>query len=195
MSDGKEDTGRVSGKPGAGSVSGIHTVRLTFADSGSSNASLTWQTVMASLGAWIKADGTFQSAAGALKAAPAYAGAARFAFMVEDGKMANRTTGLLPALSAGTLDLHSTGVDSIAVSKAQLHLRGRATVNGTPAYAFEPRTLFACLPGGGIGGIRLRVWHIDPRANAEVIDDENTGTPDDGEGSAIDADALKGEET
>jgi hypothetical protein len=41
----------------------------------------------------------------------------------------------------------------------------------------------------------MRIWHLDPRTRAEVIDYENTVTPDTGDGSWVGTDALGREDT
>lgn len=184
--DGSRNTGTVSGRHGAGSVSGqhayrkagIYTVKLTITDSAGKSTTVQRRVVICASGAALAGEGSFVSLPGATSTDPRLSGLAAFAFVSEG------TPGGNQARSAAAIVFDAPGVSlrsdpdvAVLATPARVQYRGTGTLNGKDKVQF----LMTASDGAGTrkDRIRVRIWQQAPGSKAEVvIYDNGAGTGD-----------------
>jgi probable HAF family extracellular repeat protein len=194
--DGNEEAGIVAGGNGAGSVTakhayraaGIYTARLTVTDSSGKSVTVKRKVVVRGPGAYVAGEGEFLSPPGANKAAPRQSGVASFAFLSAAAKDAHQPDGkaTIHFRTAG-LDFRSERFDSLSVSGGRVQYHGSGTLNGAGNYKFTLTAVDGTKAAGGMDRFRIRIWHLQPDGQTEVVDYDNhvarSGMGADDEGS------------
>lgn len=182
----KDEAGAVAGENGAGTVSGKHTyrtagvytVKLTVTDSSGKSATVHRTVVVCGPGASISGEGWFISPPEAVKASRGQSGPATFAFLSEYRKDGRRAQGkAILRFSVANLKFESNRFDSVAVNGARIQYRGSGTVNGAGHYQFTLTAVAGPNPADGKNGLHIRIWHLDPGTNGEVVDYDNQSGP------------------
>jgi PKD repeat protein len=169
---------------GAGTVRGHHTfckagvypVTLTVTDNTGRSSTISRNVVVDDpSAAAVAGGGWFLSPQGAYRKEKLLAGRATFSFV---SKVTNNPTPRQGEMTLrfhfAKLDFQSAAFDSLSVAGGRAQYQGSGTVNGTGNYKF----LMTVVDGTGTksvgqGRIRMKIWHIDARTNAEVVDYDN----------------------
>lgn len=187
--DGSRSTAAVSGRNGAGNVSGqhayrkagIYTVKLTITDSAGKSTTVQRRVVVCASAAALAGEGSFMSMPGATAAHPRLSGLAAFAFVAEG------TPGGNQARSAAAIVFDAPGVSlrsdpdvAVLATPARVQYRGTGTVSG------KGKVQFLLTTGDGAGTrkdrIRMRIWQQAPGVKEVVLYDNGAGS---GEGAAL----------
>ena len=188
--DGSRNTGAVSARNGAGSVSGqhayrkagIYTVKLTITDSAGKSTTVQRKVVVCASGAALAGEGSFVSLPGATAGDPRLSGLATFAF-VSEGRPGGRQ-----ARSAGAIAFDAPGVSlrsdpevAVLATAARVQFQGSGSVSGKGKVQF----LLTASDGAGArkDRIRMRIWQQAPGSKAEVLIYDNGAGK--GEGAAL----------
>ncbi|WP_164557781.1 PKD domain-containing protein [Massilia atriviolacea] len=172
----KDEAGVVAEKNGAATVggqhtyraAGIYTVRLTVTDSSGQSATVQRIVVVCGPGAYLSGEGSFISPPGAIRVGKRQSGRASFAFLSErqsDGRRAQGAAFL--RFSTAHLSFDSKRVDAVTVNGARIAYRGGGTLNGAGNVQFA---LMAAARPDGRHRLHIRIWHVDPATNRELVD-------------------------
>jgi hypothetical protein len=176
-----QTAGSVTEKDGVGTVGGDHVfcypgvypVALTVTDSTGLSAKVARDVVVVpSSGAAVAGGGWFMSPQGAYRRQRLHAGRASFSFV-----SAATTPGAGPMtlkFHVADMDFRSTGYDTLSVAGTRAQYQGRGTLNGKGNYQF----LLVAVDGSTSKAVRdsryrLKLWHVDARSRAEVVDYDN----------------------
>jgi uncharacterized membrane protein len=181
--DGSKTAGTVSEKNGAGSVSGqhawraagIYTVKLTVTDSSGKSSTVQRTVVVCASGAaMIAGEGSFPSPRDASKLGLPRAGIAQFAFVSEgNGKVAVQ-------FDVAGMAFRSTKIMSATLGEARLQFSGAGTVNGREGYRFTLAASEGTRAADGKHRFGIRISHVDPLTQQEVVDYDNRSAGDEG---------------
>ena len=177
-------------------TAGLYWVTLTLTDSAGLSSAVTRDVVVIEPSGPVTAgSGRFESPQGAYKQQRMHSGPASFSFALKDKPMAARAdadAGMRLRFHVGQLNFESAAYETLSVAGARAEYRGSGKLNGVADYQFELTAV-----GGSVatlatpGRVRMKIWHTDPRTNAEVLDYDNQRATDalasGGEGSALDA--------
>jgi hypothetical protein len=194
--------GTVVESDGAGTASGDHLfcnagvypVALTVTDNtGLSGTASRDVVVLAPTGAAVGGGGWFMSPPGAYRKQRIHAGRASFSFV---------SAGASQGAGPMTLKFHvadmvfrSARYESLSVGGSRVQYQGSGTINGKGDYKF----MLVAVDGSTSKAVRysrlhLRVWHVDARSKADVVDYDNQGAARTlsaaGEGSVIGGGAI-----
>jgi probable HAF family extracellular repeat protein len=131
-------------------------------------------------------NGWFESPAGANKQDPGQAGRAVFGFFAPGATSAKSTAAkAMLQFHMGTLNFRSESIKPVAAQRARAQFEGSGKINGAGDYRFKLTTTAGSAAGQGQPNrFGLKIWHIDPLTNAEVVSYDNQGA---GNGSAVPA--------
>lgn len=173
--------GTVIEKDGAGTASGDHLfcnagvypVALTVKDNTGLSATVSRDVVvLASTGAAVGGGGWFMSPQGAYRKQRIHAGRASFSFV---STVANQGAGPMTLkFHVADMVFRSARYESLSVAGSRVQYQGSGTINGKGDYKF----VLAAVDGSTSKAIRnsrlrLKVWHVDARSKAEVVDYDN----------------------
>jgi probable HAF family extracellular repeat protein len=176
--------GTVTESNGAGTVRGQHSfckagvypVTLTVTDNtGRSSTAARDVVVYDPSAATVAGTGWFVSPQGAYGKNKVHAGRAAFSFV---SRVTNdptpRQRDMTLRFNVASLHFQSASYDSLSVAGTRAQYQGSGTVNGTGNYKF----LMTVVDGSGDKSagqsrLRMKIWHIDARTNAEVVDYDN----------------------
>jgi probable HAF family extracellular repeat protein len=150
---------------------GIYTISARVTDLAGKSATVTRDLIVYDkAGATVRGSGSFVSTQGAGGKA---GGVASFDLIAPSGasaKAAAATKGEL-RFRAGTLNFRSQNVKAVAVQGQQGRFEGSGTLNGSGDYRFALATMAG--GAGQPGRFALKIWHLDPVTQAEVVDYDN----------------------
>lgn len=177
--DSTQDAGTINERDGAGTASGkhsyraagIYTVKLTLTDSSGKRSIVSRKVAVSGSGTFVAGAGWFVSLPGTYKADMNQSDLAAFAFLYNDAS--GEPLRAMLQFSVANLSFQSTRFDSQSVAGTQLLYRGSGIVNGKGDYRFEVAMVPAAKSGGETDRIRVRIWHIEPGTQAEVVDYDN----------------------
>ena len=173
--------GSVAERDGVGTASGEHVfcrtgvypVALTVTDNTGLSAKVARDVVVVpASGAAVAGGGWFHSPQGAYRKQRLHAGRASFSFV-----SAATTPGAGPMtlkFHFADMDFRSAGYDSLSVAGTRAQYQGSGTLNGKGHYKF----LLTAVDGSSSKAVRdsrlrLKIWHVDARSKAEVVDYDN----------------------
>jgi probable HAF family extracellular repeat protein len=155
---------------------GIYALRVTVTDSTRRSASVTRNVVVYDPSTVAAAgDGWFMSPQGALRQDRVQAGRASFSFV----------SALTPAAVAGAkpwalqfhvanLNFQSTAYDALSLAGGRVQYQGSGTINGAGKFKFLLSAVTgAAATAGAPSRLRMKIWHLDTRTDAEVVDYDN----------------------
>lgn len=173
--------GTVIEKDGAGTASGDHLfcnagvypVALTVKDNTGLSATVSRDVVvLAPTGAAVGGGGWFMSPQGAYRKQRIHAGRASFSFV---SAVANHGAGPMTLkFHVADMVFRSARYESLSVAGRRVQYQGSGTINGKGDYKF----LLAAVDGSTSKAVRhsrlrLKIWHVDARSKAEVVDYDN----------------------
>jgi probable HAF family extracellular repeat protein len=189
--------GTVIESDGAGTASGDHLfcnagvypVALTVTDNTGLSATVSRDVVvLAASGAAVGGGGWFMSPQGAYRKQRLHAGRASFSFV---SAVTSQGAGPMTLkFHVADMVFRSTGYESLSVAGSRVQYQGSGTINGKGDYKF----LLTAVDGSTSKAVRnsrlrLKVWHVDARSKADIIDYDNQGAARNfaaaGEGSVI----------
>lgn len=177
--------GTVTESHGAGTASGEHVfcnagvypVALTVTDNTGLSAKVARDVVvLPSSGAAVAGGGWFLSPQGAYRKQRFHSGRASFSFV---SSAANPGAGPMTLkFHVADMEFRSAGYDVLSVAGSRAQYQGSGTLNGRGDYKF----LLTALDGSASKALRdsrfrLKVWHVDARSKAEVVDYDNLAIP------------------
>lgn len=113
--------------------------------------------------------GWFPSPRGAYRQQPMHSGPAQFGVLA--GTASGRK-GLL-RFHVAKLSFASVAYDTLSVAGGRAQYRGSGTLNGAGNYRFALEAVGAA---ASRGRLRMKIWHVDPRSKAAVVDYDNQDT-------------------
>lgn len=173
--------GTVTESGGAGTASGEHLfcsagvypVALTVKDNTGLSATVARDVVvLAPTGAAVGGGGWFFSPQGAYRKQRIHAGRASVSFV---STAANQGAGPMTLkFHVADMVFRSAGYESLSVAGNRVQYQGSGTINGKGSYKF----LLAAVDGSTSKSaresrVRLKVWHVDAKSKAEVVDYDN----------------------
>jgi probable HAF family extracellular repeat protein len=179
-------------------AAGVYSVTLTVTDSTGRSATVGRDVVVYAPSApAVTGGGWFMSPQGAYKKEKIQAGRATFSFVssVTNAPAARRDSRMKLKFHVATLDFESAAYDSLSVAGIRAQYQGSGTINGTGNYKFMLTVVDGTASTTGRQGrFRMKIWHIDARTNAEVVDYDNQGATSalavGSEGSVIDGGSI-----
>ncbi|MBP0639724.1 PKD domain-containing protein [Cupriavidus sp. AcVe19-6a] len=194
--------GEVSESNGEGSANatytfgaaGVYPVSVTVTDNTGRSATVRRDVVVYDPSAgFVTGGGWFMSPVGAYKADTTLAGRATFGFVSKYKKGATTPTGNTEfQFQSAKLNFHSENYDWLVVAGARAQYKGRGTINGAGDYSFLLTAVDGNLLAKGTPDrFRIKIWHFDPDANADVVDYDNQ-VESSGEGTATEGTTVAG---
>ncbi|MBC7452958.1 MAG: hypothetical protein H7335_04495 [Massilia sp.] len=150
-------------------TAGVHPVTLTVTDSSGRSATVARDVVVYDPStAAMTGTGWFLSPQGAYKKERIHAGRASFSVV------AARAGGSVLKFNVANLNFQSGAFDAQSVAKGRAQYGGSGTLNGRGNYQFA----LSAQEGGDAGAatqgrLRMKIWHRDARAGAEIVDYDN----------------------
>jgi probable HAF family extracellular repeat protein len=197
--------GIVTESHGVGTVRGDHTfckagvypVTLTVTDNTGISATAARDVVVYDPSASaVSGGGWFMSPQGAYAKEKVQAGRATFSFVSNVANHPARPGEMTLRFQVANLDFRSAAYDAMSVAGLRAQYQGSGKINGTGNYKF----LMTVADGTVSRAVRqsrfrIKIWHIDARTNAEVVDYDNQAQPSalvaDSEGSIIGGGSLQ----
>lgn len=179
--DGTASTGSMTESQGSGSTSathawstaGIYTMSSTVTDVTQRSGTATRQIVVYDPNAgFVTGSGWFVSPPGAVLANTGMTGRADFDFVSKYKKGATVPSGDTSfVFETAELRFASTAYDWLVVGGTKAQYKGSGSLNGQPNYKF----MLTAIDGGnkGVDRFRIRIWHYDEQAQADVVDYDN----------------------
>ena len=132
--------------------------------------------------ATVAGSGWFVSPRGAYKKQQAHSGPAQFGFVARSAGERKATL----RFHVGNLSFVSAAYDTLSVAGGRARYQGSGKLNGAGDYRF---VLEAVGGAASRGRLRMKIWHVDARSKADVVDYDNQGNTGTaaagGEGSAV----------
>jgi probable HAF family extracellular repeat protein len=174
-----EPNGTVSGTVTGSTIyaaAGVYNVTVSVTDSGGLSSSVSRQVVVYDPSAgFVTGGGWIMSPAGAYKADERLSGRATFGFVSKYLKGANKPSGETEfRFQAAGLNFYSNNYDWLVVGGARAQYKGTGTINGRGSYQFLLTAVDGDLIAKGTADrFRIKIWHRDDSANADVTDYDN----------------------
>lgn len=173
--------GTVTETNGAGTATGTHTfctpgvypVALTITDSTGRSTTVSRELVVHDGSAgFVAASGWLMSPPGALAGTANHSGPAEFRFFSTDKREHAGRTAF--HFEVANLSFHGGGFDTMTRDGDRVRYTGSGRMNGASGYRFALEAVDAgTANAAGTDRIHMRIWHIDPRTKAVVVDYDN----------------------